>query len=133
MEKGARVEVRRYTNRKGNVCEGVFVDGELAHPLNGFVQVRRGLVAHGAHLGDRLGWLYTVILCLAKPVGSERGSLRIELGVLAVLLGKSVSQIRRDLTKLEADPHGYICYKKATGRYCAKAEIVIPKYGKTGG
>jgi len=74
--------------------------------------------------------LYTLIILLAKPVGTQRGSLEIELRLLAKLLGKSISQVSRDLNTLANHRNQYIVYELADGRFSRKARIVIPKYVK---
>ena len=95
----------------------------LALPKSG-----RGLIAHARELGDRLGWLYVVLILLAKPLGKDKGTLEISLKILSQIMGKSLSQITRDLNDLAGHKNRYIIYQKAKGRYSRQAKIIIPKY-----
>jgi hypothetical protein len=94
------LKIKAFKNKKGEVCEGIFTRDKLLYPLSGFAQIRRGLVAHAKELGDRLGWLYIVLILLAKPLGKDKGTLEISLKVLSRIMGKSLSQITRDLNDL---------------------------------
>jgi hypothetical protein len=65
---------------------------------------------------------------LAKPLGKDKGTLEISLKVLSRIMGKSLSQITRDLNDLARHKNKYIIYQKARGRYSRVAKIIIPKY-----
>lgn len=122
------VEIKSFQNKKQELTEGVFVGDKLLYSLSGFAQLRRGIIAHSKELGDRLGWLYIVLILLARPIGKEKGTLEISLKVLAQVMGKSLSQITRDLNDLVRHSNRYIIYHKAKGRYSRLAKIIIPKY-----
>jgi hypothetical protein len=121
------LKIRTFKNKKGEACEGIFIGDRLLYPLSGFAQIRRGLVAHVKELGDRLGWLYVVLILLAKPLGKDKGTSEISLKVLSQIMGKSLSQITRDLNDLAGHKNRYIIYHKAKGRYSRQAKIIIPK------
>jgi hypothetical protein len=122
------LEVKNFKNMKGEIAEGIFIDNRLLYSLSGFAQVRRGLIAHTKELGDGLGWLYVVLILLAKPIGKDKGTLEISLKVLSRIMGKSLSQITRNLNNLAKHKNRYIIYQKAKGRYSRLAKIIIPKY-----
>lgn len=122
------IQIKTFQNKKQELTEGVFIGTKLIYSLAGFAQVRRGIIAHSRELGDRLGWLYIVLILLARPIGKEKGTLEISLKVLAQIMGKSLSQITRDLKDLARHKNKYILYQKAKGRYSRLAKIIIPKY-----
>jgi len=115
------LRIKAFRNKKGEVCEGIFLADKFLYPLSGFAQVRRGLIAHAKELGDRLGWLYVILILLAKPLGKDKGTLEISLKVLSRIMGKSLSQITRDLNNLANHKNRYIIYHKAKGRYTPQA------------
>jgi len=122
------IQIKAFQNKKQELAEGIFIDDKLIYSLSGFAQLRRGLIAHAKELSDRLGWLYVVLILLAKPLGKDKGTLGISLKVLSRIMGKSLSQITRDLNDLAKHKNRYIVYQKAKGRYSRLAKIVIPKY-----
>ena len=122
------IEIKTFQNKKQELAEGIFIGTKLIYSLSGFAQVRRGIIRHSKELGDRLGWLYIVLILLARPIGKEKGTLEISLKVLAQIMGKSLSQISRDLKDLARHKNKYILYQKAKGRYSRLAKIIIPKY-----
>ncbi|MFH1504460.1 MAG: hypothetical protein ABIH08_03610 [Candidatus Omnitrophota bacterium] len=122
------LEIKVFKNKKGEVSEGIFAADKLIYTLSGFAQIRRGIIAHAKELGDRLGWLYVVLILLAKPLGKDKGTLEISLKILSQIMGKSLSQISRDLSDLARHKNHYIIYQKAKGRYSRAAKIIIPKY-----
>ena len=122
------MEIKTFQNKKQELTEGVFIGTKLIYSLAGFAQVRGGIIRHSKELGDRLGWLYIMLILLARPIGKEKGTLEISLKVLAQIMGKSLSQITRDLKDLARHKNKYILYQKAKGRYSRLAKIIIPKY-----
>jgi hypothetical protein len=122
------IQIKTFQNKKQELTEGVFIGSKLIYSLSGFAQVRRGIIRHSRELGDRLGWLYIVLILLARPIGKDKGTLEISLKVLAQIMGKSLSQITRDLKDLARHQNKYILYEKAKGRYSRLAKIIIPKY-----
>jgi len=122
------IEIKTFQNKKQELTEGIFIGSKLIYSLSGFAQVRRGLIAHAKELSDRLGWLYVVLILLARPIGKDKGTLEISLKVLSQIMGKSLSQISRDLNDLAKHKNRYIIYQKAKGRYSRLAKIIIPKY-----
>ena len=122
------IEIKTFQNKKQELAEGIFIGTKLIYSLSGFAQVRRGIIRHSKELGDRLGWLYIVLILLARPIGKEKGTLEISLKVLAQIMCKSLSQISRDLKDLARHKNKYILYQKAKGRYSRLAKIIIPKY-----